>query len=261
MTILVGLLCENGVVIGADSSALLGVHPQLPTIEQRVKKIHIISESVIIAGTGQVGLGQRFRDATQKFFEEGGFKKDRDVRAMEIAKRLCARTIEDFQSTCVAPNQFGALLAFPLGKTPHLFELAQADFQPEEKNRNSLWYVSMGSGQPIVDPFLGLIRRAFWEDEKGKLRDEKLPTLSEGTFVVTWALDHVIDLNPGGINGPAQIATLEEDPDTGQPKARLLEEDDLEEHRESVRSALQHLGDYRKRFHGEKAQQIPQPES
>ena len=48
----------------------------------------------------------------------------------------------------------------------------------------------MGSGQPITDPFLALMRSIFWGDG--------LPTVQDGTFAVTWALEHAIEVNPGG---------------------------------------------------------------
>ena len=54
MTILVGLLCKDGIVIGSDSSATFGTM-QNRTIEQPTDKIEIIDGKVIIAGTGQVG--------------------------------------------------------------------------------------------------------------------------------------------------------------------------------------------------------------
>lgn len=57
MTILVGLLCKEGIVIGADSSATFG-SAQFRTIEQPTDKIEIIDNQIIVAGTGQIGLGQ-----------------------------------------------------------------------------------------------------------------------------------------------------------------------------------------------------------
>ena len=59
MTILVGILCKDGVVVGTDSSATFAAG-QFRTIEQETKKIDIISGQIIVAGTGQIGLGQRF---------------------------------------------------------------------------------------------------------------------------------------------------------------------------------------------------------
>ena len=112
---------------------------------------------------------------------------------------MSAHTIDDFASTKAKEGQFGALVAFSSQNEFHLCEFAIDDFQPELKTGDR-WFVSMGSGQPIADPFLGLIRRVFFKDSQ--------PRLNEGIFAVLWTLEHAIDLNTGGIDGPAQIGIL-----------------------------------------------------
>jgi hypothetical protein len=52
---------------------------------------------------------------------------------------------------------------------------------------------------------------------------------------VTWALDHAVKVNPGGINDPVRIAVLERD--KGKFQARLLEDEDLAEHRQNIEQA------------------------
>ena len=79
----------------------------------------------------------------------------------------------------------------------------------------------MGSGQPIADPFIAFISKAMFGKKK--------PKLNEGVFAVFWALQHAIDLNAGGINGPAQIATLSKGAGT-RLAAKILSLDDLSEH-------------------------------
>ena len=123
------------------------------------------------------------------------------------------------------------------------------NFQPELKTGDSLWYASMGSGQPITDPFLGLMRRVFWRDD--------LPSTQDGIFVVTWALQHAIEINPGGINGPMQIAVLGPGK-KGQLFARLLEESELAEHKNSVEGAISHLGNYAQQSSVDDAPELPE---
>ena len=233
MTVLVGIKCKDGVVIGADSSATLGQAPNLRTIEQKINKIQVIGERVIVAGTGQVGLGQRFNAVVQSAWqhEDKPFSKP----PLEVGKFLTQHAINDFNSTGVAMGQFGSLVAFPTGNQSYLCEFAVNDFQPELKTDDSLWYVSMGSGQPITDPFLGFMRRVFWKDD--------LPSSTDGIFAVTWALLHAIEINPGGINEPMQIAVLGPDK-KGKLFAKLLEESELAEHKNSVEEAISHLRNY-----------------
>ena len=155
MTILIGVLCKDGVVVGTDSSATF-VAGGFGTIEQPTKKIDIIDEKIIVAGTGQVGLGQRFSYQIKKAWSENKFKGHQ----VEIARKMCELGLSDFTATKVKENQYGALVAFPAEKKIHLCEFQVSDFQPELKTEH-LWYVSAGSGQRIVDPFLGLMRKIF----------------------------------------------------------------------------------------------------
>jgi hypothetical protein len=56
-------------------------------------------------------------------------------------------------------------------------------------------------------------------------------------------LQHAIELNPGGINGPPQIATLR---NTGsKPSAVLLKDAELQEHIANVEGAEKHLAKYK----------------
>ena len=247
MTILVGIKCKDGVVIGADSSATLGQAPNLRTIEQKIRKIQVIGDRVIVAGTGQVGLGQRFNAVVQSAWQQ----KDKPFSKppLEVGKLLAQLAIKDFQFTAVQMGQFGALVAFPTGSQSNLCEFAVGDFQPELKTDDSLWYVSMGSGQPITDPFLGFMRRVFWKDD--------VPSSQDGIFAVTWALQHAIEVNPGGINEPMQIAVLGRDK-RGRLLARLLEESELAEHKNNVEGAISHLRNYAQASSGEGSPALPE---
>lgn len=65
-----------------------------------------------------------------------------------------------------------------------------------------------------------------------------------------------IDLNTGGINGPEQIAVLLRNKETENYEARILGEEELQEHKSNVKDAEKHLGIYRKLLH-EKPAKIP----
>jgi hypothetical protein len=100
-------------------------------------------------------------------------------------------------------------------------ELIQFDYQCHpEWTTNELPFVSIGSGQPIADPFLAWIRFVFWSN--------RLPTLAEGRFAVYWTLSHAIRTAPGGIGPPIQMAALESK--EGNVIARELSKDELEDH-------------------------------
>jgi 20S proteasome alpha/beta subunit len=228
MTAIVGVLCRDGLVIGADSSTTFASSVGSPIIEQPTEKLCLISSCIIVAGTGQVGLGQRFCHVVEKAYDEKvffGMKHPTDV-GNEVSKR--AR--DNFAYTGANKGTYGALVGFALGDKPYLCEFAVADFQPEFKT-DTMWYGSMGSGQPITDPFLALMREVFW--------DKGPPSVQDATFAVTWALDHAIEVNPGGINGPARISVLEKN--QGKYRTRLLDDAALEEHRQNIEQAKQRL--------------------
>lgn len=153
-----------------------------------------------------------------------------DSHHIDVAKELCKRGRADFGSTGVQGGQYGALVGFSLNNHPQLCEFATTDLQPEFKDQG-VWFCSMGSGQPIKDPFLAHMREIFWGDGP--------PTVQDATFTVTWALDHAVAVNPGGINAPVRIAVLERV--DGKFTARLLDDDDLEEHRQNIEQAKERL--------------------
>ncbi|MBI3169598.1 MAG: hypothetical protein HYZ22_14030 [Chloroflexi bacterium] len=229
MTSIVGIKCKDGIVIGADSSATFSINGQFNIMEQPIEKIEVIRNHVIVAGTGQIGLGQRFCAIVKKHWDDKQFKGD-----IETCKTLSRLAIDDFIYTQAKMGSYGALVAFPAEKKPALCEFAVSDFQPEIKTEK-IWYVSMGSGQPITDPFLAFIREIFWKDG--------LPTVNQAIFAVTWILDHAIRINAGGVNGPIRIAVLETKGE--QLEARLLSDTDLDEAKQNVDDIKKYLGEYK----------------
>lgn len=230
MTILVGLLCKEGVIIGSDSSVTFNAGG-MNTIEQTGRKIDIINENLILTGTGSVGLGQRFKYIIEQVFKDPSISTKNEN---EIACHLTAQALGNLRSTGAA-IQYGALLAFFSNNKFNLCEFECNTLQPEFKTGN-LWYVSMGSGQPIADPFLGFIRRVFWGDQQPSLRD--------GIFAAYWTLFHTCKINPGGINEPITIAQLYMD--NGNVKAMILENNVIEEHRGNVLELENYIGLYKK---------------
>src|SRR5262245_50874864 len=97
MTILVGVLCEDGAVIGSDSSVTLD-HSGYNTIEQVCPdKLSIIGKRFIVAGTGSVGHFQRFC-----FVLENGLRDaitqnvEITAPAIELARQLAEHTKINF---------------------------------------------------------------------------------------------------------------------------------------------------------------------
>lgn len=233
MTSIVGIYCREGVVIGTDSSATFG-DGSFNTIEQPYQKIDIVENKFIIAGTGAIGQGQRFCNIVEKLVKNNVHQH----YPIDIGRMLAKEATNDFIETNAHASKYGAMVAFS-GKNIHgLCEFGIKDFQPELKTKK-LWYGSMGSAQPITDPFLAFMREIFWYDGP--------PTLSEGVFATTWVLEHACKINPGGVNEPISIAVLEKN-NNNTYSARLLSDDELMEHRQNIQEAKDILRNYRN-FH------------
>lgn len=232
MTSIVGVLCRDGAVIGTDSATTFGGR-SLRTIEQSTEKLDIVGNEVILAGVGSTGLRQRFRDIVTDAWNRKLFQKS---RAIEMGKYLASNAVQDFGSTRAPQGAFGAMLAFTCQDEPSICAFDPEGFQPELIERR-LWYDSMGSAKPITDPFLALMRRAFWTDGP--------PLVHDAVFAVTWVLQHAIEVNTGGVNGPIRIAVLEKQ--KGKWMAHLLPDEDLAEHQQNVEAAYDALRRFRDR--------------
>jgi hypothetical protein len=233
MTVLVGTLCWDGVVIGADSIATStsGFHP---TIQIRSDdKIVTVGDRVIIATTGAVGLSQRFHAIVEQCYADGAFR----MPCIQCAKAISAATVQDFGSTGVPRTQgglgFGAMLAAPIADQPELIEFNHIDMQPERRT-GRLHFVSMGSGQILADPFLAFVSRVLW---RGSIPDVKIAALG-----VYWTLAHAIKYAPGGVGEPIRVAVLRKKADSW--KATLLEEDQLQEQLQHISAIEERIGKY-----------------
>jgi ATP-dependent protease HslVU (ClpYQ) peptidase subunit len=251
LTAIVGIRCKDGVVIGADSSATFGDGSTLRTIEQPTEhKIEIIDNTIIVAGTGYVGHMQRFDAVVRGLWTSKALVAKSDI---EVGKAISSAALKDFDSTHTTQNiQFSALVAYPSKDQAVLCELPglRMMFQPEIKKVNDLWWTSVGSGQPITDPFLALLRQVFWSDGA--------PTVQGGIFTALWALKHACDVNPGGIKEPIKIAIMKRE--AGRLGSKMLSEDELAEHHSSVREATKHMATFRNILEGTAAPaMIPPP--
>jgi 20S proteasome alpha/beta subunit len=243
VTVIVGIRCADGIVIGTDSAATSGDHSGAMLSYNPTAKIHNVS-GYLVAGTGSVGLGQRFRASLAHLLNNGQLKgKDEGFCANTVA----AAAIANYRTTHLQKLNFGALVAFRANGGLHLCEFEVGSLQPEFKQ--DLFFAAMGGGMNIADPFLGLMREVFWSDGT-------TPTLQEGIFAATWALRQSITLCPSGVNGPIQMASLTKKGIT------IYERAEIAEHEQNVLGALDHLRSYRDVLLGNMTTtpDIPKPE-
>jgi 20S proteasome alpha/beta subunit len=243
VTLIVGIKCSDGIVLGADGAATLGTMGQ-NTIRQNVRKLTILSHKIIVGVSGPVGLGQRINGRMGDLYSEGKLTGTKPVDGMRIIREAIWPDIYgELQAASTAKNLIGpvatlsalchTVIALPLDKKFALFQFDQQG-APEEATAD-LPFISIGSGQSTADPFLAFIRKIFWPDS--------LPNLETGIFSALWTLSHAIEINPGGVAEPIQIMVLERD--SKDFKARELAEVDLQEHYEAINGAESALRDFR----------------
>jgi hypothetical protein len=240
MTVIVGILCSDGVVIGSDSAMAAGRAGRY-TIERQedVLKIEVIENDIITAVTGAMGLAQRFNDqvattirALREPFQlpqfapsplqqmlankvKPGSKPFNVISAVEMGRVIAQTAIMDFQRTQSAYQLnhgwgLGALFAFVNADTPQLIDFDPIQFHPELKglpdplraDQDRIWRcVSWGAGQQLADSFLAHVYRLLFSKE--------VPTVDRAKLVVAWTVDHVRRYNVGLVGGKLQLAVLE----------------------------------------------------
>lgn len=240
MTLLVGIRCRDGVVVASDSAATFGTGLQ-PTIgQQAVQKVWPINEHIIYCGTGAVGIAQIVADHIKTMWDQKAFAgrmtpdaaMDRIGKAISglVGPYLHTGQMQHAMTGSASGSLCKSLVAIPIDQKPELF---QFDFNgaPERCNHD-LPFMAIGSGQPIADPFLALLRRLLWTGRE--------PTLSEGRLAAVWTIDHVRSTNPGGVGGKIQLAVLETSA-RGMPKVVVAPQEQVEEHLQKVALAEQAL--------------------
>lgn len=249
MTLIVGIRCSDGIVVGADGAATLGSMGHMTVQQKTVKKLSILEGKIIVGVSGPVGIGQRLRAVIEEAYKSNRFKGRAELAMGVMRKAFWDEVVgNEWNVAGVVSGTLGPqiaatsansamLLALPIEKKP---ELIQFDQQcAPELATDELPFVAIGGGQPIADPFLGFARRVFWPKQP--------PSINDGVFSAVWALRHAIEHAPGGIADPIQIAVLKKGPDGGW-HAEELEEAELLQHEEAVKDAEQALSAWRSQF-------------
>jgi hypothetical protein len=243
VTLIVGIRCSNGAVIGSDSAATFGALGQ-QTIQQPTSKIHVIGGSMILGVSGPIGLSQRIEAELIRLHDSNAFSGKSPVEIGVLVRGdLWSNVLErEFKIAAVAQsvvNQVAlqsvlcsALLAVPVGDHAEIITFDQQG--TPELASDDLPFATIGIGQQIADPFLAFLKRVFWPGRP--------PTLSEGKFAAQWTLQHATDIHPGGVAKPISIYQLAKQEGTWTP--RRLDDRDQEEHKQAISAAEAHLRDF-----------------
>jgi hypothetical protein len=248
MTVIVGILCSDGAVIGTDSAMAAGRAGRY-TIERQdgnVLKIEVIEDNIITAYTGAAGLGQRFNDqvattirALRQPFQQpqlvpgigvigtpiqqalfnrvrpGAIPYD-EIGPVEIGRIVSQVVIGDFQRTQSIQQQstngwgLGALFAFVTAGEPQLIDFDTVQFHPELKGLPDAKRGDQDRIWRCVSMGAGQqLADAFLAHSYRLLFGDKVPTIDRAKLVVAWTVDHVRKYNIGLVGGKLQLAVLE----------------------------------------------------
>lgn len=241
MTLIVGIKCQEGIVLGADSITTFG-----SAIEQEVDdKIQIIKKDVLTASAGVVGLSQLIAGKLCNQWEtvtgSDGICNTRnrisELIWSEISPALqraaeAERMLGDDLAESVACN---FMIAFPMGDSHRLLVFDECA-QSLEITFSSPFF-TIGSGSFQADPFLAFVKRIFWSDSAPK-------TLAAGIFCVLWTLDHVSRVNAGlGVGGRPNVHVLKKTDSIWQ--ALRISDYHLVEHQMAILEAEDMLRSFR----------------
>ena len=242
MTLIVGIKCKDGVVVAADSAATMSDGVVNTLGQQAVTKVQPLGQGGVFAATGSVGMAQTLRDKLGKWCDANLTKLAGGLEAMAgLSEQVRQVVVPQLQASAASVPLVGRdaagstaicknLVAVVVRKQAHLFQFDHAG--APEMATTELPFITLGSGQPIADPFIAFLRRVLWAGRE--------PTVADGRLAAAWTVYHVCKTNPGGVGPPMQMATLRAG-DDGKP---LLEFSGDEEHLEAVTDAEKALREH-----------------
>lgn len=150
---------------------------------------------------------------------------------------LSQAIISQLQSTGIATNQVGVntFLGFLHGGSCHCCTFEGA-MQPRLLDQHH-YYAALGSGKLSADPFLRFLTDTFCQPGQP-------PGVHLATFLAIWAVQHVIDVNPGGVAGPIRVAAFERNA-SSVFAAHELPPAEIATHVQAIDDAAQALRDWR----------------
>ena len=253
MTILIGILCEDGAVIAADGMASqhLGTTPFIGVDNL---KIHSIEEKLILACAGDDNLMIQFvhflKINYSTIISQNEQKVPFDVFVLmsEIGSKFAHYIVKmqnqfppELQPSSIKKTNekgfpFQAVLALYLNYT-HYMCFYDNFFRPYMLRGNGIWHTILGSGHLVASPSIHLVKKIL--DIKSR------PSVEQARILAYWTIQHAIEVSAGGIGGKITISSLRKIEDTYK-----IEEDtegDLIEHDSFIKEMYKIMSQYRNR--------------
>jgi hypothetical protein len=196
VTVVVAFHCTDGVVVVADSM----LTPSIGGINighHSGVKCSVITGPQLFAFSGDQGQAARFR-----FFAETAVANLPATNPLLYVVNLSQQIVQQLSSTGIPPNNINvnAVLAFVQGGSCHCC-VFEGFMQPRLLDAHH-YYVALGSGKLSADPFLRFVSDTFCAAGQP-------PNVHLATFLAVWVVQHVINVNPGGVAGPIRVSVFE----------------------------------------------------
>lgn len=228
MTSILGIQCNEGIVIGADS--MITMRAPHGDIQLDGIKVHLPGKRGIVAFAGDVGISQTVLDHLETQWSQIEDAENK-AEAKETILQSVQRAMAYRHGQAVGRRErpvFACLVALTIQNRPVLLMFMEEP--PAREARDGIYFLTAGSGQHFAFLFQKFLERIFWKDSAPS-------TISEGIFSAMWTLSHIIDANATlGIGGPPQIAVLENRAPDGDWHARLLTASEFGEHQQQIQT-------------------------
>ena len=243
MTVLIGLLCSNGAVLGADRAVTHTDSSKMPVAEGELQKITVFEGGrAAVAISGNVGGGQLVVDSLRKFSDEtaGGASKSRtEAVALDTIREALQQRSNDYlrafkelgfqglpasewikdASKKVIGSGIYIRGVGSGGKCRPCVVTFDGGYEVEHL-QDGVPFSAAGTGSHFAIPYMLMLRELLFL--------KVLPDVDQGMKAVYWALDATIRARAGfGVGQGIDLAVLQATMD-GSFRVRLLVQGELE---------------------------------
>lgn len=204
MTTIIGMICGNGVVLGADSASTLLPRSEVEEHTYEITKQKIwISEPgiwrVMSATAGQAASGDWMKLAVEEYFR--GIP-EYSLGIIQHVKGVREHMLNELKNLGHAPRSSDSILlvfAGPGTSPNQILKFSSSNSKPEYFDYRKP-FVAVGSGRRTAEPFLEFLRDVFWKEEP--------PTVAEGLVYVGWALMHTVSTQGSASGLPINLGSI-----------------------------------------------------
>jgi hypothetical protein len=201
-------------------------------------KCCVIPGPQLFAFAGDQGQAARFRHIAENLAVNLAVAAHPLLHGVALSQAI----LTQLASTGIQVQSVGvnAVLSFLHGGACYTCAFEGA-MQPRLLDQNH-YYVALGSGKLSADPFLRFVTDTFCAVGQS-------PGVHLATFLAVWTVQHVINVNPGGVAGPIRVSVFERDPALAFA-AKELSTAEIDAHLSAVNDAEQALRDWRNGIQG-----------